>query len=105
MTRLTLELSDGIAELRQEFEPYAREEMVLTPRNARALQICCDLLYRRAREMETELSQHLSNEAARRDRAIDAQRIAAELERPDTNVTLFPVVARPQPAPDTGGAA
>ncbi|WP_048648971.1 hypothetical protein [Nitratireductor soli] len=105
MSRLSLELSDGIAELRAQFDVYAREALVLPQRDARALQVCCDLLYQRARAMETALSQHLWNEAARRDRAMDAERIAAELERPGTNIALFPVVPRPQSAPETGGAA
>lgn len=105
MTGFSLELSDGIAELRLQLDPYCRETLVLEPGDARALQHCCDLLYRRAREMECELSRRIWNEQAAVDRIQEMNRVAEEIGRCGTNVTLFPVVPRPQPPRSPEGAA
>lgn len=103
--RLSLSLSDGIAELRSVFEPYARAPLVLSQKDARALQDCCDVLYQRARKLETEVSQKRWNEAARRERLAEEKAVLAAISAPDSNVTLFPVVPRPFSDGRSGGAA
>lgn len=96
--KFNLELSDGLKELKQQFDQYTHEARVLDPADAMVLQDVCEVLFRRARKLENELSAHRCNEAARRDQdrlGEESAAIAAELARPDTNLALFPVIPRP----------
>lgn len=94
MARMSLDLSDGLAELRRQFNDYTHEPRVLAPSDARTLQEICDVLYARARELENEVSAKRWNEAARLDQR-DSDRVLAALQAPDTNIRLFPVIPRP----------
>lgn len=100
MTGFIVSLSHGIAELRQQLDPYCRETLVLEPGDARALQHCCDLLYGVARELEHELSRRTCHASVQ-----EMSRVAEEIGRCGTNVTLFPVVPRPQSPRSPEGAA
>lgn len=100
MTGFIVSLSQGIAELRQQLDPYCRETLILEPGDARALQHCCDLLYGVARDLEQELTQRACSGHLQ-----EMSRVAEELGRSGTNVTLFPVVPRPQPPRFPDGAA
>ncbi|WP_054309994.1 hypothetical protein [Mesorhizobium sp. 1M-11] len=95
MAKMSLELSDGLQQLKRLFVDYQHEPRVLEPDDARIIQQCIELCYARARELENEVSAKRWNDEARRDRLVEMDRILSEIQRPGTNVMLFPVVERP----------
>ncbi|CAN0654313.1 putative Transcriptional regulator [Nitratireductor aquimarinus] len=94
-----MEVSDGIRELKAELTPYCQARRVLEPDHARALQVCCDLLFQAAKHQEIEIARHVRNSAAA------WWNITQEIDRPGTNLALFPIIPRPVPTPDPEGAA
>lgn len=94
MKKMSLALSDGLKDLRRQFDAYAHEPLVLAPSDARTLQAICDLLYAEARALENEVSAKRWNEAAQDDARLTDQVLAA-LQAPDSNIRLFPVIPRP----------
>lgn len=107
MTKLfSLELSDGLHELRGLLADFTHEPRVLDPDDARALIKCCVELERKARAMECEIDKYRWNEAARQTCRQEMRRVLAEAIGSGSNVTLFPVIRRPVMTghPD-GGAA
>jgi hypothetical protein len=103
--RLSLELSDGLAELREFLADYAHERRVLDPEDARVLMEICDVLRNRARKLENEVSRTMWNGEARRERLMETETVLAAISDPGTNVLLFPVIPRPFSDGQTGGAA
>lgn len=95
MAKLSLALSDGLAEMVKMFDEYSHEPRVLDPADARAFAECCKFFRNRARELENEVSKKRWNDEARRDRLIEANRVLAAVSAPGSNVELFPVVPRP----------
>ncbi len=95
MAKMSLELSDGLQQLKRELAEYDHEPRILDPQDARVLIECVELLHQRARDLENEVSAKRWNEEARRDRILEMDRILSEIQRPGTNVRLFPVVERP----------
>lgn len=102
----SLELSDGLHEMRGLLLDYTHEPRILDPQDAAALVKCLGLLELRARELECEVSKFRWNEQARRE---NARHLTHELldiaTRPDSNVKLFPVIRRPVPPSAPTGAA
>lgn len=95
MARMSLALSDTLAELGQMFSGFQHERRVLEPHQANLLcQILKDLGLQ-ARDIENQLSAKLWNEAAHQDRLDEAERIATVAGLPGSNVKLFPVIPRP----------
>lgn len=95
MAKFTLELSDGLAELAMILRDFTHEPRILDPQDAAALVASIELMHGSARALETQLSRHMWNEPALRERLAEQQKIA-EISRPGSNVTLFPVVPRPR---------
>lgn len=95
MARLSLALSDGLAELRELLADFAHEPRILDPEDARTLMEVCAVLHGRARKLENEVSAKRWNEDARRERLAETDAILAAAMEPGGNVTLFPVIARP----------
>lgn len=100
--KMSLELSDGLFDLRRLIAAYEHEARVLDPTDARILARCIKELGIMARDMENRLSRLLWNEQARAEQAAEAARCAAEADRiaeaacrPGSNVRLFPVIPRP----------
>lgn len=94
----SLALSDGLADLRLEFVQFMREPRVIEPGDASALVSICELLERRARELECEVSKQLWNDAARADRmrlADEEAHVLAEAARPGTNLVLLSRIGVP----------
>lgn len=106
MSTFSLELSDGLHELRGLLLDYTHEARILDPQDARILVDCCKLLELRARDLEGEVSKFRWNEQARRE---NAQHLTHSLldvaTRPGSNVKLFPVIRRPVPPSAPTGAA
>lgn len=105
MATMSLALSDGLSELGQILSDFQHEPRVLDPNDARIL---CDHLAnlrRQARLMENQLSAKLWNEAAREDRAAEAERIVSAVTAPGSNLVLFPVIPRPFHDGRSGGRA
>lgn len=105
MARLSLELSDGLAELRDLLSDYTHEPLVLQPDDARTLMEVCAVLRDRARKLENEVSRGRWNREARRERLAEADAILAAVAAPESNVRLFPVIPRPFSDGRSGGAA
>lgn len=97
--RMSYDLSDGLGALRSRFANFKDcggahlladheiSEMV------GSLQAMRDL----ALALEHELSRHRWNAEAQNDRLRNAARLGSALAQPNSNVRLFPVVARPLP--------
>ena len=103
---LSLELSDGLHQLLHQFDDYTHEARVLSPEDARLLQVCIDQVRAQAGTLENEVSKKRWNEDAARDRLAETDNILAELQRPGSNVRLFPVAPRPfSDGRPKGGAA
>ena len=106
MATMSLELSDGLQELRGLLLDYTHEVRILEPGDARILVECCSLLLRRARELESEVDKLRSNEQVRRHNARAATYNLLDLvTTPGSNVKLFPVIRRPAPVGCPEGAA
>lgn len=95
MARLSLELSDGLAELRGLLSDYVHEPRILDPEDARTLMDVCAVLRNRARKLENEVSRSRWNREARHERLAEAETVLAAVAAPESNVRLFPVVPRP----------
>lgn len=106
MTKLfSLELSDGLHELRGLLADFTHEPRILAPEDARALVECCAVLERKARELECDLDKLRWNNAARQACRQEMRRVLAEATGPGSNVTLFPVVHRPVMTDRSDGGA
>lgn len=92
--KMSLELSAGLFEARRIVNDYAEGRLELTPAVMKSFEGILMDFGMLARKLENEVSRHRWNEAARQDR-VRAAVVVEELSRPDTNVTLFPVVSRP----------
>ncbi|MER8990447.1 hypothetical protein [Mesorhizobium sp. M0678] len=103
--RMSLELSDGLAELYDLISDYQHEPRILDPEDARVLCDCIKELRGKARDIENRLSCKIWNEQAREEREAEADRIAEAVFRPGSNVCLFPVIPRPFSDGRSGGAA
>lgn len=106
MSKMSLELSDGLVELSRLLTDYEHEPRVLDPEDARTFRAILRELRLRARSLENEVSRHRWNAAARAEReaskaALDA--VIAEISRPGSNIALFPVIHRPFTDGHTGG--
>jgi hypothetical protein len=95
MTRLSLDLSGGLTNLAADFDQFVNGGLILDGEAVARLVAHLRKLKLRARELENEVSASRWNKAAREDRAREARAILAEAVRPGSNVTLFPVIARP----------
>lgn len=109
MAKMSLELSDTLFELRRELTSrFPAGGMVLDDEQTSLLTQTLKELGVIARRLENEVSRHRWNEQARQDakrQARETDRVLAELQRPDTNLRLFPVVPRPFSDGMPGGAA
>lgn len=94
-TRMSLELSDGLVELRHLLDDYQHEPRILDPQDARILSRCIQELTTRARALENEVSQKRWNEIAKAERLADMDSIIEAVHRPGSNIALFPVIPRP----------
>ena len=96
MARMSLELSDGINDLRRYLENYTHEPRVLEPSDAEIYVQILRVLFQHARTLENRLSRLLWNEAAEADlKDAVAREVLAEVSRPQTNLVLFPAAPRP----------
>ncbi|MBP0439468.1 hypothetical protein [Tianweitania sediminis] len=113
---MSLELSDGIADLSAMLFAHESGERALTKRKARYVRECLRAMWHRARELENLASRKEWNRLSREEREEREEReqrrreqlrLADALSVPGTNVVLFPIVPRPIPAEqaDTGGSA
>lgn len=103
MTKMSLDLSDDLGRLADDFDQFAHGGLVLDSGTVLGLVAKLRALHRRARYLETELSRHLWNDAARRDNARHEMHSLLDVAtRPDSNVKLFPIIRRP--TPPTGAA-
>ncbi|TPJ83872.1 hypothetical protein FJ422_16500 [Mesorhizobium sp. B2-6-3] len=103
--RMSLELSDGLAELDDLLSDYQHEPRILDPQDARILGDCIKLLRQKARDLENRLSRDLWNGAARAEREAEAERVAEAALRPGSNVFLFQPISRPFSDGRPGGRA
>ncbi len=103
MAKMSLQLSDGLDELRGRFEGYAKGQ-VLSSADARIYVKILRILHVMARNLEKEVSRDRWNSLARAERDASELAILAELSRPGTNVTAFPAMSRPF-SDGQGGAA
>lgn len=105
MAAFSLELSDGLRELREQLTIFAAAPEGAPAPQVAILASCVALLESRARTLECEVSRHRWNNAARVERAREMGRILTEATRPGSNVKLFPVIHRPILAGQPEGAA
>lgn len=106
MATFSLDLSDGLHELRGQLLSFAANDRGLLPHHAATLAACCALLELRARELECEVSKFRWNELAQRDAARHQMHSLLDVAtRPGSNVKLFPVIRRPVPPSAPTGAA
>ncbi|RWC58895.1 hypothetical protein [Mesorhizobium sp.] len=103
--RMSLELSDGLAELDGLVAEFQHEPRIFDPNDARILGDRIKQLRRLARDLENRLSRDLWNGAARTERDAEAERIAEAAFQPGSNVCLFPVIPRPFSDGRPGGRA
>lgn len=108
MQKMSLDLSDDLAQLAANFDQFAHGGLVMDGETVLGIAATLRRLHRAARRLENEVSAKRWNEAARLDQR-ESDRVLAALEEPDTNVRLFPVIPRPfhdgQPFAGPGGAA
>jgi len=83
MSTSPLTLSEGLRQLRGFFNRYREKPTVMPPEDARVFQRCCDLMIERAKKLEQQPA------------GIDTSLLLQEIQRPGSNVALFPVVPRP----------
>ncbi|TPL49118.1 hypothetical protein FJ937_16665 [Mesorhizobium sp. B2-4-4] len=102
---MSLDLSDGLAELDDLFSDYQHEPRILDPNDARILSERIKQLRHAARNLENRLSQKLWNDQARAERVAEADRVAEAVFAPGSNVHLFPVIPRPFSDGRPGGRA
>lgn len=106
MSKFSLQLSDGIHELRDSLAILAGKQKPITVAEATALDQTCVILEHLARELECEVSRHRWNELARKERqAAETVQLLEETKRAGSNVKLFPVIRRPIPRQQPNGAA
>lgn len=106
MAKLSLELSDSLGRLADDFDQFVHGGLVLDGQSVLGIVSRLRELRRLAREMETDLSKLRWNEKARRDNARAATHDLLSLATtPGSNVKLFPVICRPIPAGQPEGAA
>lgn len=103
--RMSLELSDGLAEIDSIVSEFQHEPRILDPNDARILGDRIKQLRHRARDLENRVSRDMWNEAARAERDAEAERIAELAFQPGSNVRLFPVIPRPFSDGRPGGRA
>ncbi|MER9623264.1 hypothetical protein NKI98_17780 [Mesorhizobium sp. M0222] len=103
--RMSLELSDGLAEIDGLLDEFKHEPRILDPYDARILSDRIKQLRYAARALENQLSAKLWNDAARIERDAEAERIAEAAFQPGSNICLFPVIPRPFSDGRPGGAA
>ncbi len=104
MPKLSLDLSDDLGRLADNLDGLTRDGLSLDREATAILAATLRSLYRAARALETEVSRHRWNEAARLERA-DIGRILDAATRPGSNVKLFPVIHRPIPGGIPAGLA
>lgn len=95
MALFSLELSDGLTNLADDLDQFVHGGIVLDGDTVARLVAHLRTLKRRARELENEVSRKRWNRAAREEQARETSAILAEIQRPGSNVALFPVVPRP----------
>ncbi len=93
--KMSLEVSDGLAELSKLLADYEHEPRVMQPDDASTLRACLKVLRNAARRLENEVSQKRWNAEAKHDRIVETEVILSEVTRPGTNVLLFPIIPRP----------
>lgn len=103
--RMSLQLSDGLAELDDLLSDYQHEPRILDPQDARILGDCIKLLRQKARDLENRLSCKLWNDQARQEREAEAERITEAALQPGSNVFLFQPIPRPFSDGRPGGRA
>lgn len=104
MARMSLDLSNDLARLADNFDQFAHGGLVLDGQTVLGIVATLRGLYRAARELENEVSQKRWNTAAKLERA-QISHLLDEATRPGSNVTLFPVIRRPAPPSAPTGAA
>lgn len=95
MARMSLDLSDDLAQLAANFDSFAHGGIVMDGETVIGIATTLRSLHRAARALENEVSRKRWNESARLERMEETGRVLAELTRPGSNVTLFPVIRRP----------
>ena len=105
MSTMSLDLSDDLARLADNFDQFVHGGIAMDGETVIGIVATLRSLYRAARQLENEVSKTRWNRAAELDRRIEARRILYEVGRPGSNVTLFPVIARPFSDGRPGGVA
>ncbi|RWN30150.1 MAG: hypothetical protein EOR97_17415 [Mesorhizobium sp.] len=103
--RMSLDLSDGLAEIDGLLAEFQHEPRILDPNDARMMGERLKQLRHQARALENRLSAKLWNDQAAADREAEAERIAEAAFQPGSNVCLFPVIPRPFSDGRPGGRA
>jgi hypothetical protein len=98
------QVSDGIAAIIRAFEKQRHSGLIMTRKDLGVFLDGLGSLHEAALQVETLADQAVWNRNARRERdAARRQEIEAGLA--DGKVALLPVIARPVPRPEEGGAA
>lgn len=95
MARMSLDLSDDLAQLAANFEQFAHGGFAMDGDTCVGFAAELRKLHRAARELENEVSQKRWNEAARQEKTREMHRVLDEVTRPGSNVKRFPVIHRP----------
>lgn len=95
MTTMSLDLSDDLARLADNFDQFAHGGIAMDGETVIGIVATLRSLHQAARKLETEVSKKRWNEAARLERMQETKRILAEATRPGSNVKLFPITPRP----------
>lgn len=98
------QVSDGIAAIIRAFEKQRHTGLVMTRKDLAVFLEGLGSLHEAALQVETLADQANWNQNARRERAA-ARREEIEAALADGKVTLLPVIARPVPRTEEGGAA
>ena len=103
-------LEEYLAEIRQTFARFAHDGVELHPSDVCDLLTAINHAIDEAARLRNELSRDRWNARAVTDPLVEI--VLAELDRPETNLVLMPIAARPIPGdapqllrPDEGGAA
>lgn len=94
MAKMSLDLSDDLARLADNFDQFAHGGLVMDGETVLGIVATLRSLHAAARKLENEVSVRRWNEAALNDRRV-SDRVLAALQEPDTNIRLFPVIPRP----------
>lgn len=105
MAKMSLDLSDDLAQLATNFEQFSHGGLVMDGETCIGIVAEIRKLHRAARRLENEVSRKRWNDAARTEQRHELARVLDEVTRPGSNVKLFPVIHRPFSDGQPHGAA